>query len=107
MAELRWGTCSLKKCQCGQFAFMLLVSYGTLALRSLLIHTPPFCTTAYLTYSLVPVADLEIFKGECKPPRATKLPTLGESGGMLPQGNFVILMLLKWSLKHLEHISVV
>ena len=41
MAELRWGICSLKKCQCGQFAFRLSVSYGTLALRSLLIHPPP------------------------------------------------------------------
>jgi len=53
------------------------------------------------------VADLEIFKGGCKPPRAAKLPTLGGSGGMLPQENFVILMLLKWILKHLGHILVV
>ena len=50
------------------------------------------------------VADLEIFKGGCKPPGAVKLPTLGGSGGMLTQENFVILM---WILKHLGQILVV
>ena len=53
------------------------------------------------------MADLEIFKGGCKPPRAAKLPTVGGSGGMLPQENFVILMLIKWIVKHLGHILVV
>ena len=55
----------------------------------------------------VAVVDLEIIKGGCKPPRAAKLATVGGSGGMLPQENFVILMLLKWILKHLGHILVV
>ena len=34
------------------------------------------------------MADLEIFKGGCKPPRTAKLPTLRGFGGMLPQENF-------------------
>ena len=53
------------------------------------------------------VADLEIFKGGVQATKGCEAAHSRGVWGHAPPGNFVILMLIKWIVKHLGHILVV